>query len=164
MFDIRLIREKPASVRKNLKRRNEPEVLERLEKAITKDQKWRASLQRIEKLRKQRNEITERIAQLKRQGKPFRKEMAAVKDLPERIRKLDEKNQKDPNVIGSEPMYWTYEYGKGRVFCCILGHYVWTYDDPYYELLLLRGMAWAAGEWVHRFDPVVAESIESRAR
>jgi len=54
-----------------------------------------------------------------------------------------------------EPMFWTYEYGKGRVYGCILGHYDWTFDDPYYRILLLRGMAWAAGESPYRFDPLV---------
>lgn len=54
-----------------------------------------------------------------------------------------------------EPMFWTYEYGKGRVFGCILGHYTWTFDDPFFRILLLRGMAWAAGESPYRFDPLV---------
>ncbi|MBX2874020.1 MAG: ThuA domain-containing protein [Saprospiraceae bacterium] len=54
-----------------------------------------------------------------------------------------------------EPMFWTYEYGKGRIFGSILGHYSWTFDDPYFRILLLRGMAWAAGESPYRFDSVV---------
>ena len=54
-----------------------------------------------------------------------------------------------------EPMFWTYEHGKGRIFGCILGHYTWTFDDPYFRILLLRGMAWAAGESPYRFDPLV---------
>ena len=45
--------------------------------------------------------------------------------------------------------------GKGRVFSCILGHYTWTFDDPYFRILLLRGMAWAAGESPYRFDQLV---------
>lgn len=54
-----------------------------------------------------------------------------------------------------EPMFWAYEYGKGRVYGCILGHYSWTFDDPYFRILLLRGMAWAAGESAYRFDSLV---------
>jgi type 1 glutamine amidotransferase len=54
-----------------------------------------------------------------------------------------------------EPMFWTYENGKGRIFGCILGHYTWTFDDPYFRILLLRGIAWAAGESPYRFDPLV---------
>lgn len=52
-------------------------------------------------------------------------------------------------------MFWTYQYGKGRVFGCIGGHYTWTFDDPYFRILLLRGMAWAAGESPYRLDGLV---------
>lgn len=58
-------------------------------------------------------------------------------------------------TLSSEPMFWTYTLGKGRVFGCILGHYTWTFDDPYFRILLLRGMAWAAGQNPYRFDPMV---------
>jgi len=54
-----------------------------------------------------------------------------------------------------EPMFWTHRYGKGRVMVCILGHFTWTFDDPLVRILLLRGMAWAAGESPYRFDPLV---------
>ena len=54
-----------------------------------------------------------------------------------------------------EPIFWTYQYGKGRVFGSILGHYSWTFDDPYFRILILRGMAWAAGEPIYRFDNLV---------
>jgi len=58
-----------------------------------------------------------------------------------------------------EPMFYAYECGKGRVFSCILGHYTWTFDDPYCRILLLRGMAWAAGESPYRFDRLVLRGI-----
>ncbi len=54
-----------------------------------------------------------------------------------------------------EPMFWVTQRGKGRVFGCILGHYNWTFDDPYFRILLLRGMAWATGESPYRFDSLV---------
>ncbi len=56
------------------------------------------------------------------------------------------------NRATPEPMFWTIERGKGRVFVCIPGHYDWTFDDPLLRLLLLRGMAWSAGESPYRFD------------
>jgi putative heme-binding domain-containing protein len=49
------------------------------------------------------------------------------------------------------PLLWTYERGKGRVFVSILGHYTWTFDDPLFRILVLRGLAWAAGEPVDRW-------------
>ena len=50
------------------------------------------------------------------------------------------------------PLLWTYERGKGRIFVNILGHYTWTFDDPLFRILLLRGIAWSAGEPVDRFN------------
>ncbi len=41
---------------------------------------------------------------------------------------------------------WTFEHKKSRVFGCIPGHYTWTFDDPLYRILVLRGIAWAARE------------------
>ena len=79
----------------------------------------------------------------KKDGKPDFSNMGAIQ----------QKWPEEPTK--AEPMFWTYEYGKGRVYGCILGHYTWTFDDPYFRILLLRGMAWAAGESPYRFDPLV---------
>jgi len=38
------------------------------------------------------------------------------------------------------------------VFVSILGHYNWTFDDPLFRLLVLRGACWAAGEPVDRLS------------
>jgi len=54
-----------------------------------------------------------------------------------------------------QPMFWTHTPGRGRVFASILGHYTWTFDDPYFRMLALRGIAWAAGESPYRLDPLV---------
>ncbi len=72
----------------------------------------------------------------------------------------EETISKDSEQTKPEPMFYIYEYGKGRVFSCILGHYTWTFDDPYVRILLLRGMAWAAGESPYRFDRLVLRGIE----
>jgi type 1 glutamine amidotransferase len=57
----------------------------------------------------------------------------------------------------AQPLLWTREKGKGRVFVSNPGHYTWTFDDPLFRTLILRGMAWAAGEPVDRFHPLVFE-------
>jgi putative heme-binding domain-containing protein len=54
-----------------------------------------------------------------------------------------------------QPQFWTLEHGKGRVFVSIPGHYSWTFDDPLFRVLLLRGIAWAAKEPVDRFNELV---------
>jgi type 1 glutamine amidotransferase len=64
----------------------------------------------------------------------------------------DEKVGKDANDVKPQTIFWTHTYGKGRVFGCVLGHNMWTFDDPYFRILLLRGMAWAAGESPYQLD------------
>lgn len=44
------------------------------------------------------------------------------------------------------PLLWVRENGAGRVFVSIPGHYTWTFDDPAFRLLLLRGICWAGKE------------------
>ena len=53
------------------------------------------------------------------------------------------------------PLFWTTEPGKGRVFVSIPGHYSWTFDDPLFRVILLRGIAWTAKEPVDRFNDLV---------
>jgi type 1 glutamine amidotransferase len=53
------------------------------------------------------------------------------------------------------PLFWTTEPGRGRVFVSIPGHYSWTFDDPLFRVLLLRGLAWTAREPVDRFNELV---------
>jgi len=55
----------------------------------------------------------------------------------------------------ARPLFWTTEPAKGRVFVSIPGHYSWTFDDPMFRVLLLRGIAWAAREPVDRFNELV---------
>jgi putative heme-binding domain-containing protein len=52
-----------------------------------------------------------------------------------------------------QPLFWTFEPTRqGRVFVSIPGHFSWSFDDPLFRLLLLRGIAWAAHEPVDRFN------------
>ena len=67
----------------------------------------------------------------------------------------DESKAKGSPEKAPMPMFWTARHGKGRIFACVLGHFNWTFDDPYVRILLLRGMAWASGESPCRFDPLV---------
>jgi type 1 glutamine amidotransferase len=53
------------------------------------------------------------------------------------------------------PLFWTMQHGEGRVFVSIPGHYMWTFDDPAFRLLLLRGIAWAGHRNVDRFNDLV---------
>jgi len=50
----------------------------------------------------------------------------------------------------AQPQVWARTQGKGRLFVCIPGHFTWTFDDPLYRVLLLRGFCWAAHQPVDR--------------
>lgn len=55
-----------------------------------------------------------------------------------------------------QPLFWTFEPEVGgRVFVSIPGHFAWTFDDPMFRILLLRGIAWTANEHVDRFNDLV---------
>ncbi len=60
-------------------------------------------------------------------------------------------------VKQSQVMFWTCEPGAGRVFGCVPGHFTWTFDDPYFRILLLRGIAWAGGANLYRLDALVLQ-------
>ncbi|MCD6243058.1 serine--tRNA ligase [Candidatus Bathyarchaeota archaeon] len=89
MLDIRLIREKPDYVRENLKRRNDPEKLEMLDQLIEYDKKWRQSLTRLNELRHQRRELTNEIAQLKKQGKEIAQKIEEARKIDAEIESLE---------------------------------------------------------------------------
>ena len=89
MLDIRLIREKPDYVRENLKRRNDPEKLEMLDQLIEYDKKWRQNLTRLNELRHQRRELTNEIAQLKKQGKEIAQKIQEARKIDAEIESLE---------------------------------------------------------------------------
>ena len=57
--------------------------------------------------------------------------------------------------------FWTYTSGKGRVFGTTTGHFTYTYFDPHYRILLMRGIGWALNEDPAPFMPLVFEGITS---
>jgi len=70
---------------------------------------------------------------------------------PARIRPLARGREEEAN----HPLVWVREPGRGRLFCSIPGHFAWSFDDPLFRVLLLRGIAWAAGEDVDRFNDLI---------
>lgn len=89
MIDIKLIRENPDLVRKNLEKRKDPQIIKNLNILIKKDSQWRNSLKKLEDLRKKRNGITEKIARSKKEGVPINKEIKEMKSLSGKIKNLE---------------------------------------------------------------------------
>jgi len=89
-----------------------------------------------------------------------------TRGFPERLDLLDEPywpligNTNDVQVLAaanvdgaSRPLIWTRERGPGRIFASIPGHYTWSLNDPIFQTVLLRGIAWAAGADPDRLHP-----------
>ncbi len=64
MLDIKLIRENPELVRRNLERRHDPGKLGLLDALIEDDARWREKVTEVNRLRRRRNEISSEIAKV----------------------------------------------------------------------------------------------------
>ncbi|MDD5416940.1 MAG: serine--tRNA ligase [Candidatus Aenigmarchaeota archaeon] len=101
MLDIKLIRDDPDVVRKDLKKRKDSEKLEMLEELIEKDKEWRSINVEIEKLKQQRNSISKEISQLKKSEKDITKQMKQASSIPKEI----EDNEKKMKILKEECDY-----------------------------------------------------------
>ena len=99
MLDIKLIRENPKIVENNLKKRGDEEKLKLLNALIESDKKYRDDLKELEKLKHDRNVVSEEIAKLKKDGKDVSKKLKEASDLPEKIRKLEEDVSRQKEMI-----------------------------------------------------------------
>jgi seryl-tRNA synthetase len=90
MLDIKLIRENPELVRKNLKKRGDPEFLRMLDELIECDKLWRQHLTRLNNLRRERNRITTEIAALKKKGADATAMVSKAKEVDKEIVNLEQ--------------------------------------------------------------------------
>src|SRR3989338_5887876 len=89
MLDIKMIREKPSEVRKNLERRHDLSILARLDEAIKEDAERRDVIKQVEALKKKRKEITKEVSSLKAKGNDAKKELKDAGEVAAKISKLD---------------------------------------------------------------------------
>jgi len=89
MIDVRLIRENPEFVRRNLARRNDPEKLKLLDQFIEYDRLWRRSQTSLNELRHRRNKLSQEIAQLKKRGLDIRHLLAEADKIQSEIKRLE---------------------------------------------------------------------------
>lgn len=90
MIDIDLIRNNPDVVRADLKKRQSDFPLDEL---INADKKWRQLKLDADKIRKERNDITLKIPQMKKDGKD-------TATLQEKVRKINEKIKENEEELG----------------------------------------------------------------
>ncbi len=94
MIDIKLIRENPKRVKKLLGRRGDKEVLKKIDEIINLDGKWRKIKYNLDNLRKGRNAVSKKISELKKAGKSASKEMKIAKEIPEKLKEMEEEERK----------------------------------------------------------------------
>ena len=90
MLDIKLIREKPEAVRRNLERRHDPEKLALLDRLIAADERWRELTTRVNRLRRRRNEISAEVGRLIKEGKDASALRREAAEIPGLIREAEE--------------------------------------------------------------------------
>ena len=100
MLDIKFIRENPDIVKKDLKKRNDPEKIKWLEDLIKKDGQYLALLKKEQELRHKRNLITQEINELKKQGKDINSKVKEASELPEKVKELTSKVEELREKIG----------------------------------------------------------------
>ncbi len=86
MIELYLIRESPEIVRADLKKRGMIEMMPQLEKAIEADIKWRELKKETDELRHSRNELTNKIKEVKSSGQDISSIIACAKEMPKRIK------------------------------------------------------------------------------
>ena len=89
MLDIKLVREKPETIRQDLEKRGAIEKMQLLEHVITWDEDWRAELKLAEDMRRKRNVLTKEISDLKKAGQDVTAKVAEAARLPSEIEKAE---------------------------------------------------------------------------
>ncbi len=94
MIDIKLIRENPEIVKKNIENKFQQEKLHLVDQVKKADEKYRELLKQSQELRHSRNSITSEINQLKKQKKDASKKIQEAKEIPGKIKDIEEKQNK----------------------------------------------------------------------
>ena len=91
IIDIKLLRESPCLVKKNIKNRGYDV---NIDKIIKLDENWRKIKYKEDGLRKKRNSISQKINELKKAGKNVKKEILGARKIPLEIEKFQNKRKK----------------------------------------------------------------------
>jgi seryl-tRNA synthetase len=86
MIDAKYIRENIEDIKENLKKRQDDEIISRLDAWKEKDEDWRKIKFELEELKKARNTITDQIKKAKMEGKDIDDLLAKAKEIPQKIK------------------------------------------------------------------------------
>src|SRR5512136_932153 len=89
MLDIKLIRENPELIRRNLTKRDNPENIKMLDELLEADRKWRQDLTKANELRHERKLVTAEIAKLKKAGQDASSQVGKAKKIDSEITEVE---------------------------------------------------------------------------
>ena len=90
MIDIKLIRENPELVKENIRRKSQDYKLVLIDEIIEYDKELKKIRSESDTLRHRRNILSEEINRLKKSGKDASSVLKEVKEIPEKIKKIEE--------------------------------------------------------------------------
>jgi len=93
MIDLKLIRENPDLVKENIMKKFQDHKLQLVDNLKKLDEEWRKQKYQADKLRAERNKISEDINFAKKSKKPFNQLLKKAKSLPDKIKKAEQKTQ-----------------------------------------------------------------------
>lgn len=91
MLDIKIIRNNPEIVRKDLQKRKDEAKLELLDLTIKLDKEWLKAKKEIDDLRKERNTISLKISETKKKGSDVSKLLKEAAGIPKKISEKEER-------------------------------------------------------------------------
>jgi seryl-tRNA synthetase len=89
MLSIELFREQPDTIRESEKRRGKD--TDKVDRVIELDEKWRESLQRLQKLQQKRNTVGDQIAEAKQAGEDAEEQIEEMKQVKDQISELEDR-------------------------------------------------------------------------
>jgi seryl-tRNA synthetase len=93
MLDVKLLRDSPEVIRRDLRKRGWLEKLPLVDEAVAADLEWRQAKKRVDDLRHAQNKLTADVAALKKSGKDATDKLREVKGIPEEIATLEKRAQ-----------------------------------------------------------------------
>lgn len=107
MIDVKLIRSNPELVERNLERRSDPEKLQLLKEFVDADKRWRALQTNLNEWRRRRNEISLKIASMKKQGLDVTLALEEAEDIQRKVKDLsarvEESRQRSRDLLMQIP-------------------------------------------------------------
>jgi seryl-tRNA synthetase len=113
MLELKFIRENTKKVKENIKKKGKDFLLPLVDELISLDEEYRKGIILANDLKHQRNSVTENIALNKQKGLPTEELLTQARQLPEKIKIVDEKQKelfekiidiqkKIPNIISKK--------------------------------------------------------------